>query len=156
MVIRRSPRTVEDLQGLDDEQLLSFINEWDAEHHDEDDWLVEINIEALAETFQSIFKDSILPDTNRFRFWLDNRERIERPIHVRAMIGGMQEQTDRLDESLSFCEWVLSHPDLSCGWLRIRRSIPRASPLEQFASRRSGLDRDLSQRRCGCADFISG
>ena len=113
---RRSPRSVEDLQGLDDEELLSFINDWDAEHHDENDWLVEINVEALAETFQSIFRDSILPDANRFRLWARSRERIERPIFVRAMINGMQEYIkgenfDRLDEWLTFCEWVLSHPD---------------------------------------------
>ena len=116
MVSRRSPRSIEDLQSLDDEELLTYINEWDAEHRDEDDWLVEVTIEALAETFQCIFRESILPDAERFRFWLDNRERVQRPIYVRAMIDGMQERIkgknfDRLDESLSFCEWVLSHPD---------------------------------------------
>ena len=116
MVSRRSPRSVEDLQGLDDEELLSFINEWDAERRDENDWLVEINVEALAETFQSIFRDSILPDSNRFRFWARSREHVERPIFVRAMINGMQEYIKGrnfygLDEWLSFCEWVLSHPD---------------------------------------------
>ena len=91
MVSRRSPRPIEALRNLSDEELLTYINEWDMEHRDEDDWLVEITIEALAETFQSIFRDSILPDANRFRFWGRNRERVERPIYVRAMIGGMQE-----------------------------------------------------------------
>ena len=133
---RRSPRSVEDLQGLDDEELLSFINDWDAEHHDENDWLVEINVVALAETFQSIFRDSILPDANRFRFWDRNRDRIERPIYVRAIIDGMQEyikgkNLDHLNESLSFCEWVPVTPGPRASrWLRIRRPIPRASALE--------------------------
>ncbi len=116
VVRRRSPQSIEDLQGLDDEDLLTYINEWDAEHRDEDNWLVEITMQALAETFQSIFRDSILPDVNRFQFWVRNRKRVERPIYVRAMINGMQEYVkgrkfDRLDESLLFCEWVLAHQD---------------------------------------------
>ena len=142
-VRRRSPRPIEALRDLSDEELLTYINEWDAEYRDEDDWLVEITIEALAEAFQSIFRESILPDAKRFRFWLENRERVERPIYVRAMIG-MQEYIkgknfDRLDESLSFCEWVLSHPDqepaAGCGYSDQSREHPHWS-----TSRRAVVD----------------
>ena len=116
VVRRRSPQPIEAVREFSDEQLIIYINEWEAEHHDEADLLVEITIEALAEVFQRIFRESILPDSKRFRFWFDNRERVQRPIYVRAMISGMQEyikgkNLDHLNESLSFCEWVLSHPD---------------------------------------------
>ena len=58
----------------------------------------------------------IIPDANRLRFWIENRERIERPIYVRMMINGMQadikeKSFDRLSEWLRFSEWVLSHTD---------------------------------------------
>ena len=47
---------------------------------------------------------------------MKNRERIERPIYVRVMIYAMQalvkeKNFDQLNEWLTFCEWVLSHPD---------------------------------------------
>ena len=117
---RRSPQSPEDLANLADEELLTYINAWDNEHSDEDNWLVEINIEALAEAFQTVFKDTIIPDAGRLRFWIENRERIERLIYVRAMISAMQEHVkaknfDKLSEWLTFCEWVLAHPDREHG-----------------------------------------
>ena len=113
---QNSPRSPEELATLIDEELLTYINEWQEERHDKDDWLVEINIAALAEAFQTVFSISIIPDANRLRFWLDNRERIERPIYVRAMVDEMKQRVkaknfDKLNEWLMFCEWVLSHPD---------------------------------------------
>ena len=113
---RRSPRPAADLEVLSDEALLAYINEWDAEHRDEDDSFVETTIEALAEAFQTVFKQSVLPDIKRFRFWIENRDRVQRPIYVRAMIDAMQDYIkegnfSHIEESLAFCEWVLSHPD---------------------------------------------
>ena len=112
----RSPQSPETLTNLTDEKLLAYINEWQEEHHDADNWLVEINIKALAEAFQTVFKDSVIPDDDRLGFWINNRERIERPIYVRAMISAMQEHVkakrfDKLGQWLTFCEWVLAHPD---------------------------------------------
>ena len=115
-VTQNSPRSHEELANLPDEMLLTYINEWQEERHDKDDWLVEIKIAALAEAFQTVFSKSIIPDTSRLRFWINNRERIERPIYVRAMVDEMKERVkaknfDKLNEWLMFCEWVLSHPD---------------------------------------------
>ena len=112
----RSPQPPEALANLTDEKLLIHINEWQEEHHDEDDWSVVINIKALAEAFQTVFKDSVIPDADRLGFWINNRERIERPIYVRAMLSAMQEHVkakhfDKLSEWFAFCEWVLSHSD---------------------------------------------
>ena len=112
----QSQRAPEALVNLTDEKLLAYINEWQEGHHDKDDWLTVIDIKALAETFQTVFKDTIIPTAVRLRFWLENRERIERPIYVRMMLNGMQEHVkaknfDKLNEWFAFCEWVLSHPD---------------------------------------------
>ena len=112
----QSPRAPEALVNLTDEKLLAYINEWQEGHHYKDDWSTVIDIKALAETFQTVFKDTIIPTAVRLRFWLENRERIERPIYVRMMLNGMQEHVkaknfDKLNEWFAFCEWVLSHPD---------------------------------------------
>ena len=42
-ISRRSPLSPEELASLGDEELLAYINEWDSEHHDQDDWLVQID-----------------------------------------------------------------------------------------------------------------
>ena len=112
-----SPRSSEDLATLPDEVLLTYINEWEAEDSlYKNGGFIDTNIEALAGEFQTVFKKSIIPDTNRLRFWMENRERIERPIYVRMMIEAMQahikeKNFDQLNKWLTFCEWVLSHPN---------------------------------------------
>ena len=116
-VANRSPRALEDLAKLTDEELLSYINEWEGnELFSEGDSFVEIDIEGLAGAFQMVFKETIIPNAKRLRFWMENRERIARPIYVRIMINVMQAEVkeknfDRLDEWLRFNEWVLSHSD---------------------------------------------
>ena len=116
-VSNRSPRSTEDLANFTDEKLLTYINEWEEnEFFSEGNSFVEIDIEGLVEAFQTVFKETIIPNTNRLRFWLENRERIERPIYVRAMINVMEAEVkeknvDNINEWLRFSEWVLSQPD---------------------------------------------
>ena len=116
-VSHRSPRSSEDLANLTNEDLLAYINGWEKENEfSESEPFVKVNIEALANTFQTFFRESIIPDANRLRFLIDNRELIERPIYVRMMINAMQAHVksrnfDKLNEWLVFSEWVLTHPD---------------------------------------------
>lgn len=113
---QRSPKSSDELAAMRDKRVLDFINQWEEEGRDENNWLVEITIEALAEAFQVFFRDSVMIDAERLQFWLENRGKIERPIYVRAVVDGMKNSIksknfDRLGESLEFCEWVLCHPD---------------------------------------------
>ena len=115
-VIYKSPKAAEDLKRLADDELLAYLNDWDEEHRDKDNWLVEINISALAEVFQSLFKELIVPDEKRLAFWVKNRDNIVRPIYVATMAKAMQELTkdkhfDNLDQWIEFCAWILSHSD---------------------------------------------
>ena len=110
-----SPISCETLASLSNEEILAYINEWEDEQRDKDDWFVKYTIDALAKEFQKLFVGSVIPDTGRLRYWFEKREYIERPIYVRAMIEGMQEcikagSFERLEESLEFCVWVLSRP----------------------------------------------
>ena len=118
----RSPRSPEDLAGLGDEELLTYINTWQEErpwyeeHRYEDDQWIEINIRALAEAFQKVFRDTIISNEKRLTFWLENRDRIERPVYVKAIVQAIQEHVkeqhyERLELWFEFCEWVLSHSD---------------------------------------------
>jgi len=115
-VTYRSPKSFEDLESFTDEELLNYLNEWNREHRDKDNWLVEINISALADVFQSLFKDRIIPDSRRLEFWMMNRDKIARPIYVASMVKVMQELVRNKDFGnlarwIEFCDWVLLHPD---------------------------------------------
>lgn len=112
----RSPKSVEDLESLTDEELLTYLNDWKEGHRDKDNWLVEINISALAGVFQSLLKEKILQDGERLDFWMAHRDRIARPIYVAAIVKAMLELVKEknfgnLDRWIEFCAWVLSHPD---------------------------------------------
>ena len=112
----RSPKPPDQLATMGDAELLEFINEWDAEHYDDVDPLVEITIEALAKAFQEFFADAVLPKADRLHFWNENRGEIARPIYVRAIVDGMKDAIEgkdfeSLEESLEFCQWVLLYPD---------------------------------------------
>ena len=115
-ITRHSPKPVEELEEMGDEELLLYINDWEDEHRDPEDLLEEITIEALSEAFKDYFRDSVIPNGDRLRFWIENRDRIQRPIYVRGMINAMMSHIktrdfSRLDQWLEICEWVLSHPD---------------------------------------------
>lgn len=116
IVSKRSPKSAEDLGHFTDEELMTYLNDWDEEHHDKDNWLIEINISALADAFQTLFKEKLIQDNERLAFWMSNRGRITRPIYVAAMLKAMLEcvkekNFDKLDQSIEFCAWVLSHSD---------------------------------------------
>ena len=71
------------------QKLLDFINEWDQEHDFQtgkmgDGWLVHVTIEALADAFGKVFREVVLPEDHRVRFWLDSKEKIARTISLKA------------------------------------------------------------------------
>lgn len=113
---QHSPKSTEQLENMSDKEIISYLNEWENAHRDPEKWWVEINYEGLARAFQATFKERILPEEPRLRFWSNSRKHIKRPIYVRAMVSAMHErvtsrQFDVLDKCFDFCEWVLSHSD---------------------------------------------
>ena len=116
MISGHSPISVEELAGLEDKDLLSYINNWDDEHVDTEDRLTEVTVDALSNAFGQLFQRAVIPTPDRLHFWLGNRHRIERPIYVRKILGAINSRVEAqdlsdLDQWLEFCEWVLSHPD---------------------------------------------
>lgn len=144
-VTYQSPKTTEELSSYSDLDLLTYINEWDLERRDNDNWLIEINISALADVFQTLFKEKIVSDERRLSFWMSSRESIKRPVYIVTMTKAMQEITndrnfDNLDQWLSFSQWILTH---TCGGhdkgVPGSNDEPRARP-EWEESRRAVLD----------------
>ena len=111
-----SPKSEDDLSNLSDIDLLGFINEWEDERWDTETGNTRTDIDTLAATFQTVFRESIIPNRLRLSFWIENRDNILRPVYVRSMVNAMhdlvkEKDFDRLEEWLAFCRWVLDHPD---------------------------------------------
>ena len=143
---QRSPKSIEELRQLSDEELLSFLNKWENVHHDPDEWWVDINFEGLAGAFQSILKEIIVLDESRLQFWIKNRDRLKRPIYVKAIVSAIHEQVklkqfDKLDRWFDFCEWVLCHPDQ-----RIEEGVNRSDVSREYP--------DWQSSRRAVGDFI--
>jgi len=112
----RSPKSSKELDKLSDEDLLTYLNEWDEEYREKDNWLIEINISALSSVFQTLFKEKIILNNTRLSFWMSCRDNIERPIYIVSMLKVMKELTNEknfnnLNQWIEFCLWVLSHSD---------------------------------------------
>ena len=132
------------LAKLTHEQLLGYINDWQETHRDKDDWLTEINIEALAGAFQSVFKDTIVVNKERLSFWIRNYKSIERPIYIRFLIKALQDLVkehhfEKLEQWIEVCNWVLSHPDID-NKEELRRSDELKENPDWRSSRRAVID----------------
>ena len=128
----QSPITPKNLAICNDDELLDYINHWDNEEvfYDGRKYM-EINIQGLARAFETVFKKSIIPDPNRLRFWLENLEKIERPIFLERMLAIMQERIeardfDKLNDWLVVCRQVLIHTDH-----KVEDSTKRAKESEE-------------------------
>ncbi|WP_309401022.1 hypothetical protein [Cerasicoccus maritimus] len=115
-VSHRSPYSQEALAKLDDEELLKLINEWDESHRDEKDWLIEIDVSSLAGAFAKLFRSEIITKEDRFNFWLSNRDNIERPAYIIALVRMMNDLIKEgdyrhLEIWINFCDWVLDKPN---------------------------------------------
>ncbi len=111
-----SPQSSEVIAMKEDEDLLSFINEWEDEHEDSEDWLKRVTIRGLADEFKRLFGSVICHHEERLKFWIQNRDLIERPVYVTAIVQAFQDHVREhrfqwLDNSFEFCQWVLTHPD---------------------------------------------
>jgi len=63
-----------------------------------------------------LFKEAIVPNEGRLAYWMTHRNYIARPVYIAAIAKAMQELVkeqnfDKLDQWVEFCNWVLSHPD---------------------------------------------
>ena len=139
-----SPQSSEVIAMKDDEELLSFINEWEDEHEDSKDWLKRITIRGLADVFQRLFGSVICDKEERLKFWIENRDLIERPVYVTAIVQAFQDHVrghrfQWLDDSFEFCQWVLTHPDEASNDGEQRNEDSRVHP-DWSSSRRAVMD----------------
>ena len=137
-----SPKSNVELKEMRDEEILAYINDWQDAHYDPETFSRHISISGLADEFQSVFKEAIIPDSERLGFWFSNRNEIKRPIYVRAIISAIREYVElknfeELSRWFELCEWVLRHEDHPREEEGFDHSDERAENPDWYSSRQA-------------------
>ena len=83
-----NPKLKKELAKLSDQKLLDRINS-----HLGEEFIVKRKIDAeiddqeLAEEFGNLFKESIMTDSSRINFWLENLEKVKDPTYVHSIFN---------------------------------------------------------------------
>ncbi len=110
-----SPFSPQQLARYSDPDLLALLNTWQDERtFSEDGHPRRISVVGLSKVFAEVFRENIVGNDSRFNFWLTEGKKITRPIYVQEMLAVACQIIDQqhVTEWLSFCKWVLSHPDI--------------------------------------------
>jgi hypothetical protein len=107
VVQQRSPRSMAELDALNDAELISFLNEWNESGRDVRDFLIEISFRGLAQTFSELVENS--PD--RFTRWHAEWKQIKRPVYVSAALetaGKLVKagKTEQMETWFEICDLV--------------------------------------------------
>ena len=107
----RSPKPVDELLRLNDEELLAFLNDWDNAHRDPEQWWVDIDFRGVG----IAFKQAIERDSERFLAWGNRWHRIKRPIYFSyALQVGTnwvkEKKLSELGKWLDLSDWITQQP----------------------------------------------
>ncbi len=111
--IFKSPKSKEELAKLSDQKLLDYINNCQKEESTvKGKIVIETGPEGLAREFEKLFKESIMTDSSRIDFWLENLEKIIGPKYVSVILRKISEKVgggdfEKLDIWFEFCKKVL-------------------------------------------------
>lgn len=107
----RSPKSLPELTALNDDELISFLNEWEDVGPDSEHWWVDIDFTGLATAFRQLIKN----DPDRFTEWGERWQMLERPIYVRsALETGAERLAQNQSEIaiwLDLADWIMSRSD---------------------------------------------
>ena len=137
----RSPKPVDELLRLNDEELLAFLNDWDNAHRDPEQWWVDIDFRGVG----LALKQAIERDPERFLAWGDRWHSIERPIYFSyALQVGTnwvkEKNLSKLRGWLDLCDWIMQ-----------QTYVPNRSEEQ---SDESSLNPDWDSARRAVVDFI--
>jgi hypothetical protein len=80
--VSKSPKGASELATLTDDELISFLNDWEDARRDSEQWWVDIDFAGLATAFQQLLQ----ADPNRFLNWGERWFDLKRPIYLRSAL----------------------------------------------------------------------
>ncbi len=108
----RSPKPIDELKTMSDDELVAFLNSWEEARRDEKEWWIDINFDGVG----IVLRELIKADPSRFLGWGTRWHSIERPIYLRyALDEGCERikagQHSELPQWLDLCDWVMAKSD---------------------------------------------
>jgi hypothetical protein len=115
----RSPKDTSEMEGMPDEDLFNYLEEWNnPQHiHSAKDEPVHIDHNSLSGAFKQHFDKVIGKDATRICWWLNKAKTFSRPLYCAATVDALSglvesKQHDLLKDYFDYCDWVLSHEDI--------------------------------------------
>lgn len=109
----RSPKSVHDLATLNDDELISFLNEWEDVGRDSEHWWVDIDFTGLATAFRQLITDN----PTRFVGWGERWRMLQRPIYIRYALetaaNRIKQHAAEVPVWLALADWTMRQTDSS-------------------------------------------
>jgi hypothetical protein len=109
--VSRSPKSISELASLTDDELISFLNDWEDAQRDPEQWWVDIDFAGLASAFQQLIQS----DPNRFLNWGERWFTLKRPIYLRSALEvaakRIVDHPNELEHWFKIARWVMSQRD---------------------------------------------
>jgi hypothetical protein len=107
----RSPTSVAELALLTDDELVSFLNDWEEVGRDPDEWWVDIDFSGLAIALQQV----ITANPDRFLNWGERWRTLQRPIYLRYALDTAAKRIAQHQAELTrwwdIASWIMSQSD---------------------------------------------
>ncbi len=112
--ISKSPISKEKLKQFSDQELLEYINSYqENEFILEKEICIETGVRGLTIEFGNLFEESIITDSSRINFWLENLEKIKYPTYISVILEKISADVrggnfEKLNIWFEFCKKILS------------------------------------------------
>lgn len=107
----RSARSVAELAALTDDELVSFLNDWEDVHRDPEQWWIDIDFDGLGTALQQL----IAAAPSRFLNWGERWHTLKRPVYFRYVFDlatkRIGEHHEDLARWLELADWIMAQSD---------------------------------------------
>lgn len=139
----RSPKSVPELAAMRDDELASFLNEWEDVHRDPEQWWVDVDFHGLGTAFQQL----ITGNPKRFLDWGERWHQLQRPVYFRYALDlatkRIIEHKDELPQWFDLADWIMAQKD-----------SPAATEQKSSETSKTAPNWDSARRQV--VDFVGG
>ena len=109
----RSAKSVAELAAMGDDELISFLNEWEDVHRDPEQWWIDVDFNGLGIALQQL----ITATPKRFLDWGERWLELKRPVYFRYALDlaskRIVENKTELSKWFDLADWIMAQKDSS-------------------------------------------
>ncbi len=107
----RSVKPVAELSAMEDDDLISFLNEWEDVHRDPEQWWIDIDFDGVGLALQQL----IAGNPKRYLDWGKRWFEVKRPVYFRYVLDlaakRIVEHKDELSRWFDLADWIMLQKD---------------------------------------------